>query len=222
MDPAPAAKEGGRDPRFPPMVRFAVFLDAVKTLSDSEDRQRQEFLGGLSDNDRSQLLRALDLFRLRGQSGRYNEIGLRRLADPKHRSAALAELLRGHFGDELQAIRAGVTRDQLEGMLAVPGRASASAREKARQFLERAMEEAGLRTEGIQAGGRSARITRGPSRGVETYVDEVRLRYVRQQQQYLDQLLVRHNEAGDTEEARRLEAAIESVSERLDRYLSSP
>lgn len=209
-----------RDPRFPPMVRFKVFLESVVQLSEAKPESRQRILDGLSDNDRSQLLRTLSLFEIRSEDGRYNELTLRRLADPARRQAAMVELIQAHFPDELAAISTGVTREELEDLLAVPERNSASARQKARQFLERAMEEARLSTEAIRTAHRhhSTHDNKGVDESGSRSRHGARERFIAQQQQYLDQLLERHARA-DVKEAARLEAILEKVSQRVVRLL---
>lgn len=108
----PAAAE--RDPRFPPMVGFRVFVESLERLSATRPEQRGPFLAELAQNDRSQLCRALDLFGVRWDSGQYDEVMLRRLGDPERRPEALRELLQRHYAPELEAIRGGVDNRELE------------------------------------------------------------------------------------------------------------
>src|SRR5918996_5604871 len=99
-----------RDPRFPPLVRFKVFLDMTQKLAAAPGAQREARLAELPENDRSQLLRAMALFGLRSEDGRYDEIGLRRLASSEHRAHALRDLIEMHYAPELATIQEGVDR----------------------------------------------------------------------------------------------------------------
>jgi hypothetical protein len=220
----PVPSTGKRDPRFPPMVRVSVFKEALSQLAGASPDQREELLVELGDNDRSQLRRTLTLFGVLSEDDRYDEIALRRLADPERGPDALRDLLQRHYGPELRAIAEGVDTRQLEQLLAVESRSSQSSLEKARQFFLWAAAEAGFSTAGIRQAARRPAETavRRPRPGVGIRRDEVAgtqdVRFVEQQQDFLDQLLARHATA-EGQEAERLETLIEQVSARIERRL---
>lgn len=221
---AEEAHEGQeRDDRFPAMARFNVFMQVIQELANAPAERREAVLSGLNDDARSQIRRTLALFDIRRDAGEFNELRLRRLADPDHRGEELRQLLEQHYAPELLAIEQGIDNAELGRRLAVGGRTSASAQQKARQFLLRAMKEAGLPTTGVQHGPRKrAGAPVAPPRSSDQApgrADAVSESFVAQQQRYLDQLLDRHQQTSDAAEARELRECIDRVSERLERLI---
>lgn len=223
MVPDQSRELRSRDPRFPPTVRYKVLAQGIEDLAKASRGQREGLIAALTANDRSQLCRALALFRIRDEDGHYDEFALRRLADPERRTEALRELLRDHYSEELLAIEAGIDRAQLEARLASPRRNSASSREKARQFLESAMKDAQLSTGAIRPASRrtsrSGPATRGRRARSATQDrakhQSARERFLDQQQHYLDQLLTRHGLATNEVQVDRLQDRIDELSQRI-------
>lgn len=216
-----AAASDGADAPFPPIVQYRVFKDVVQRLASKVPLA--EILSSLPSNDRSQARRALIALELMTPERTLDEVTIRRLADPDTRSSALRTLLWKHYATQVQAAEKGVTAEELADLLRVPGRASNSAAEKARQFLIHAMAEAGLEASirrtptRLTSASPSSAGRHGRPSGPATS-RTARALTAEKYERFADQLLDRHNQviaSGSTDEE--LEARIERVLEVLAR-----